>query len=73
MIKLTYTVTTAPDLSGFIFYVEEGRIFDADDYADAYHLNRHDMDAEDVHNAQDASARLMAGEWLLVTHESIDE
>ena len=40
MIELTQSVTTQPDFSGFMFYVEAGRAFDADDYAEAYNLNR---------------------------------
>lgn len=71
-IRITYTTTRNPDFSGFKFYVEEGRLFDADDYAEAYKLNRPDFDAADVHAAQDAAGRLIAGEWLEISHE-IDE
>ena len=31
--RLNWTTTTAPDFSGFRFYVEEGRLFDAEAYA----------------------------------------
>jgi len=67
MIKLNYSVTA--DLSGFKFYVEAGGQFDALDYAEAYGLNVHDLDPDSVHWAQDAAARLMGGEWLLVEHD----
>lgn len=68
--RLHFRTVTNPDLSGFKFYVEEGRLFDADDYADAYKLNRGDIDAQDIHSAQDAAGRLTAAEWLEVTHEA---
>lgn len=68
-INLNFEVTTTPDFGGFMFFVESGRLFDADDYADAYNLNRSDIDAQDVHSAQDAAGRLNPGEWLKVSHE----
>lgn len=68
-IRLSFTTTTTPDFDGFCFYVEEGRLFDADDYAEAYHLNRSEIDAQHIHSAQDAAGRLNPGEWLEVTHE----
>ena len=73
MIKLSYSVVMKPDFGCFQFLVEEGQIFDEDDYAQAFHLNQSELDPEDVHSAQDASARLMPGEWLLVTHEVISD
>ena len=71
-INLTFKTVTQPDLGGFMFFVKEGKLFDADDYAEAYGLNRSDLDEQDVHSAQDASGRLNPGEWLQVEH-SIDE
>ena len=71
-INLIFKTVTQPDLGGFIFFVEEGKLFDADDYAEAYSLNRSDLDAQDVHSAQDAAGRLNPGEWLQVEH-SVDE
>lgn len=65
---LSFKTTTQPDFGGFKFYVEAGKLFDADDYADAYKLNRSDIDAQDIHSAQDAAGRLTEGEWLEVTH-----
>lgn len=70
-INLTFKTVTAPDFGGFMFFVEEGKLFDADDYADAYGLNRSDIDAQDVHSAQDAAGRLSPGEWLEVTHNVV--
>ena len=67
--RLIWTTTTAPDFSGFRFYVEEGRLFDADDYAEAHGMDRVDFDAQDVHSVQDAAGRLNPGEWLEVSHE----
>ncbi len=72
-INLTFKTVTTPDFSGFKFYVEEGRLFDADDYAEAYNLNRADIDAQDIHSAQDAAGRLNKGEWLQVEHEEAAE
>lgn len=71
--SLSFKTVTEPDFGGFRFYVEAGRLFDADDYADAYKLNRSDIDAQDIHSAQDAAGRLNEGEWLEVTHEANDE
>lgn len=68
--RLNWTTTTAPDFSGFRFYVEEGRLFDADDYAEAYRLDPHEIDVQDVHSVQDAAGRLSPGEWLEVSHET---
>ena len=68
-INLTFSTTTTPDFGGFRFYVEEGRLFEAGDYAEAYKLNLSDIDAQDIHSTQDAAGRLNPGEWLEVTHE----
>ena len=68
-INLHTTVTRTPDLGGWQFYVESGNVFDADVYAEAYGLNRPDLDPDDVHAAQDRAAQLLDGEWLLVEHE----
>ena len=68
-IRLTWNTTTTPDLGGFRFYVEEGRLFDADDYAEAYSINRHEIDGRDISAVQDATGHLNPGEWLEVSHE----
>ena len=68
-VNLSFATVTNPDFGGFRFYVEEGKLFDADDYADAYKLNRSDIDPQDIHSAQDAAGRLNPGEWLEVSHE----
>lgn len=70
---LSFKTTTSPDFGGFKFYVEEGRLFDADDYAEAFSLNRSDIDAQSIHSAQDAAGRLNEGEWLEVTHEARED
>jgi hypothetical protein len=68
-IHLTCTIITNPDsLVGFQFYVEAGNVFDADDYAAAYKLNRADLDADDVHAVKDTAEKLNEGEWLEVSH-----
>ena len=73
MIKLNFNVTTTPDFSsGFLFYVEEGRFFDVDDYAEAYGIHSDDIDQQDIHNAQDAAGQLCTGEWLEVAHEVVE-
>lgn len=65
-INLEWIKTTSPDFSGFSFYVEAGRMFDADDFSSAYGLNRYDINPDHIHSAQDAASKLGAGEWLLV-------
>ena len=73
MIKLNFKATTTPDFSsGFFIYVEEGRFFDVDAYAEAYGIHSDDIDQQDIHNAQDAAGQLYQGEWLEVTHEYVD-
>ena len=67
--RLNWTTTTSPDFGGFRFYIEEGRLFDAGEYAEAYGLDPHEIDAQDVHSVQDAAGRLNPGEWLEVSHE----
>ena len=68
-INLRCTVVTNPDsFVGFQFYVEAGKAFDADSYAQAYKLNRADLDADDVRAAQDAASKLNVGECLMVSH-----
>lgn len=67
-IALENTVTATPDFSGWRFFVEAGQEFDADVYADAYRINRFDIDDQDIKAAQDAAAGLNPGEWLEVTH-----
>ena len=73
MIKLNFNVTTTPDFSGFLFYVEEGRFLDVDDYAEAYGINSDDIDPQDIHYAQDAAGQLHHDEWLEVSHEVVVE
>lgn len=68
MINLAFKVTREPDFSGFMFYVKEGHLFHADDYADAYGVNVNDIDVQDIHSVQDAAGRLNPGEWLHVEH-----
>jgi len=68
-INLTFKTVTEPDFNGLMFYVEEGSLFDADDYAEAYGINRSDIDEQDIHSAQDAAGKLNPGEWLNVTFE----
>lgn len=70
-INLSWTKTTNPEFSGF--YVESGRSFDAGDFAEAYNLNRHDINPDHVHSVQDAAAQLGAGEWLCVEFELAEE
>jgi len=66
--RLTVATIDTPDFAGWNFYVEAGRAFDADDYAAAYNLNRHEIDPASIHAAQDAAARLKPGEWIEVSH-----
>lgn len=66
---LNCETTRNPDFGGGLFYVEDGLLFDADDYAQHAKINRHDIDAQSVHSVQDAAAQLNPGEWLLVDHE----
>ena len=68
-INLITTITTSPDFSGGLFYVKAGSEFDASDYAEHAGLNRHDIDADDIHAAQDKASVLNDGEWMLVDHE----
>jgi hypothetical protein len=70
MIKLTYEVTKSPDFGGFLYFVEAGDSFDADDYASAYKIDRNEFYLDDVQQVQDAAARLSLGEWLEVSHEA---
>ena len=72
MIKLNFNATTTPDFSGFLFYVEGGRFFDVDDYAEAYGINSDDIDVLSIHSAQDAAWQLCTGEWLEVSHEVVE-
>lgn len=46
-VNLTYAVVTNPDtFVGFKYYVKAGDVFDADDLAESYKLNRADLDAD---------------------------
>ena len=70
-INLTYTVVPDPDsLVGFNVYVASGQVLDGDEYAEAYKLNRTDLDPVDVPTIQYAAAELEAGEWLMVSHSN---
>jgi len=69
--EITTKITTNPDFSGGLFYVEAGGLFDADDYAEHAGINRFDLDQDSVKAAVDKSAQLNDGEWLLVDHEEI--
>lgn len=69
IVNLTCTVVTDPDsFVGFKYYVKAGDIFDVDDFAGSYKLNRADFDADDVRATADAAAKLAEGEWLTVSH-----
>lgn len=70
-IKLQLQEVTNIDLSGSYFYVAEGDEFDADDYAHQLGINRADIDAVGIHQAQDMSAQLVTGQWLRVEHEEV--
>lgn len=67
--EITTKITTNPDFSGGLFYVEAGSLFDANDYAEHAGINNFDQDS--VKAAQDRAAQLNDGEWLLVDHEEI--
>lgn len=69
--NLDFVVIKKPDFSGFNFYVEAGKFFDANDYADAYSINRNDISHQDIHSAQDAAGSLNEGEFLHVSHNAI--
>ena len=70
-IILSFSETSSPDFSGFRFFVEEGRPFDAADFAEAYGLNVNEIDAQSIKSAQDAAAQLNPGNWLEVTFEQV--
>ena len=67
-INLTFKTVNSIDFSGLGFYVAEGDLFDADDYAEAYRINRDDISDRDIHAVQDATGHLNLGEWLQVEH-----
>lgn len=69
-ISLQTSVVSNPDLSGFNFYVEEGRTFEVTDYAEAYGIRVDEIDEQSWKAAQDAASRLNAGEWLHVSHDA---
>ena len=69
MFNLTFKTVNSIDFSGLGFYVAEGDLFDADDYAEAYRINRDDIDYQSIHAVQDAAGHLNPGEWLQVEHE----
>ena len=68
MFSLTFKTVNSVDFSGLGFYVEEGLLFDADDYAEAYRINRDDIDYQSIHAVQDAAGHLSPGQWLQVEH-----
>ena len=68
MFNLTFKTVNSVDFSGFNFYVEEGLLFDVDDYAEAYRISRDDIDYQSIHAVQDATGHLNPGEWLQVEH-----
>ncbi|MBB5368587.1 MULTISPECIES: hypothetical protein [unclassified Janthinobacterium] len=71
-ITLEYAVVTDPDaFVGFKYYVKAGQAFNADDFADAYKLNRPDLDPGSVLATREAAAKLQPGEWLTVSHSVV--
>lgn len=69
-LRLVHRVTTTPDSSPGLFFVEAGRDFDASGYARAFEVDAGDFDAADLVEVKAAAAKLAQGEWLRVTHES---
>ena len=68
MFSLTFKIVNSVDFSGLGFYVEEGLLFDQDDYAEACCINRDDIDYQSILAVQEAAERLNPGEWLQVDH-----
>lgn len=69
MYELMWHETKTPDFSGFAYYVEEGSLFDADDFCDAFSIDRSEVDPQDIHSVQDAAGRLNPGTWLWVSYD----
>ena len=69
-IQIITSITTNPDFSGGLFYVESGSLFLADDYIEHAGLQGKDIDQDSIKAAQDKAAGLNDGEWMLVDHES---
>lgn len=67
--EIVTTITTNPDFSGGLFYVEAGYLFDVYDYAEYAGLNAADIDHDSIKAAQNKAAGLNDGEWMLVDHE----
>lgn len=68
-LKLTASVTTAPDFDGWGFFVAAGKRFDVDAYAEAYGVNRADLDINCFIAVVEKARALKVGEWLKVSHE----
>jgi hypothetical protein len=71
-ISLESKVTIKPDFTGFNFYVEAGSEFDARDYADAFDIDYHEIDQQDIKAVQELASKLHYGWWLEVTHSSAE-
>lgn len=72
--QLITNVTTYPCFSRFLFYVEHGQTFDADDYCAAYGLDPADIVEQghgSISSTQDAAAALAPGQWLQVDHVAV--
>lgn len=69
-LRLIHRVTTTPNSSPGLFFVEAGRDFDIGNYARAHEIDAGDIDADDVLTVQAAVAKLSQGEWLRVSHET---
>ena len=68
MINLQWATTTNPGYDGWYWYVPGGDVFEVDMYAEAYDLNRCDINPDSIRAVQDAAGHLNRGEWIQVTH-----
>jgi hypothetical protein len=77
LITLSYrsVPAIAVDLSCWTWFASpDTDTFDAHDYAEAFHLNVHDIDQQSIKSVQDAVNNNFGGtRWIEVTFEKTDE
>ena len=65
---LRWRMTTAPDYSGWNFYVADDGEFSVTDYADAYNLAVSEIDQQSIKAVNDAVSGLSPDQFLVVWH-----
>ena len=68
IVHISFSKARSPDFSGSHAFVGRGEHFDAQGYAASHGFEPCELDAHDLHTAEEAIDDLGKGEWLDISH-----